>query len=199
MITTLFQLPQHVICLTLPIYDYSYPNFKENFCLPCVTMEILAYTNWIDKYDILDSCAPTSHQGWARRDRHTNSHISHVFTKTRPISGLHMVSLYEYRQLTPEYKHTSHPGLPTLQFLISCSMQNEGEGPRTFITWSLDRGGRRGESLIKGHYSHTLYSEARVVYFCFANIFNSSAWGSNYKIKPLARSFDGEPLPPLST
>ena len=32
--------------------------------------------------------------------------------------------------------------------------------------------------------------------FCFANVWNSSAWGRNYKIRPLAHSFDGGPLPP---
>ena len=31
--------------------------------------------------------------------------------------------------------------------------------------------------------------------FHFANVRNSSAWGRNYKIRPLARSFDGGPLP----
>ena len=32
--------------------------------------------------------------------------------------------------------------------------------------------------------------------FLFTNIQNSSAWGRNYKIRPQARSFDWEPLPP---
>ena len=32
--------------------------------------------------------------------------------------------------------------------------------------------------------------------FRFTNVQNSSTWGRNYKIRPLARSFDGGPLPP---
>ena len=65
-------------------------------------------------------------------------------------------------------------------------------------TW-VDRG--REVSLIKRTDFADLFfvlNQERYA-FRFTNVRNSSAWGRNYTIRPLAHSFDGEPLPPLST
>ena len=46
-------------------------------------MEILAYTNWIDKRDIPDSYTQAiKGEHGSKEDRRTNSHISHVFIIT---------------------------------------------------------------------------------------------------------------------
>ena len=50
------------------------------------------------------------------------------------------------------------------------------------------------------HFVHTFFvlNQERYV-FHFVNVRNSRAWGRNYKIRPQVHSFDGGPLPPLST
>ena len=97
------------------------------------------------------------------------------------------------------------PGLPTIQFLIACSIQK-----RRGKDWSiLSRDGhqclpigrqRGGGSPIERRHAFCAcvlrFVPGAVYIFYFVNIQNSSAWGRNYKIRSQARSFNGGPLPP---
>ena len=92
-------------------------------------------------------------------------------------------------------------------FLVACSMQNGGGRPGPFYhvnDVSVYLGRQRGEgSLIERtyflHMSLVLNQERYV--FRFVNIWNSSTWGRNYKIKPQAYSFtffwSGTPPPSI--
>ena len=78
----------------------------------------------------------------------------------------------------------------------------EGEGLVSCITWMtsvstlVDRGGE-GSLIERTHFPDAFFVFNQERYtFHFANIRNSSAWGRNYKISPLVRSFDRGPLPP---
>ena len=62
---------------------------------------------------------------------------------------------------------------------------------------SIYLGRQRGEeSLIeRTHFVHAFFVLNQEGYaFRFMNVQNSSTWGRNYKIRPLARSFDGKLL-----
>ena len=92
----------------------------------------------------------------------------------------------------------SFPGLPTVQFLITCSMQNGGGRPGIFYhvnDVSVFLGRLRG-----GGVAHAFFiSNLERYVFRFVNVRNSSTWGRNYKIRPQARSFNGLPPPFLHT
>ena len=93
----------------------------------------------------------------------------------------------------------SFPGLPTVQFLIACSMQNKGGRPGHLLMW-MTSVSTLGEPWSKRCISrmHSLILNQEWYAFCFASIWNSSTWSRNYKISSLACSFDGRPLPPPS-
>ena len=89
----------------------------------------------------------------------------------------------------------SFPGLPTIQFLIACSMQkkkNEGGRPGSIY---LGRQRVVGFSLVeRTHFTHALFvlSQERCI-FRIANVQTSRAWVMN---RPQPRSFNRGPLPP---
>ena len=97
----------------------------------------------------------------------------------------------------------SFPGLPTIQFLITCNMQKQRGRPGIIyhvndvsVYLGRQRGGK-GSLIERMHFAGAFFVFNQERYaFCFANVQNSSAWGRNYKIRPLAHSFDGGPLPP---
>ena len=94
------------------------------------------------------------------------------------------------------------PGIPFIQFLIACSMQKRRGNAWSILSHEDISGRQRGEgSLIKrAYFAYAFFTLNQEWYlFCFVNVQNFSAWGRNYKIRPLARSFDGRPSLPLFT
>ena len=95
---------------------------------------------------------------------------------------------------------------PSQSPVFGCLEYAKMEGGRPGIIYhvndvSVYLGRQRGEgSLIeRTHFTQVFFVLKQERYaFRFANVRNSSAWGRNYKIRALARSFDGGPLPPLS-
>ena len=84
------------------------------------------------------------------------------------------------------------PGLPTVHFLIACSMQKNGPGPFYHVNdvrVYLGRQRRGGVPNQKNTFVHVFFV------FRFANVRKSSTWGRNYKIRPQARLFGGGSLP----
>ena len=81
-------------------------------------------------------------------------------------------------------------GLPTAQFLVACSVQKQ-RGK----TWSFSvyLGRQRGGSKIK-ELIFAFFQERYL--FHFANVWNSSSWNRNYKIRLQACSFNQRPRPP---
>ena len=75
----------------------------------------------------------------------------------------------------------------------------KGEGLVYFITWMTS--GRQREEGVPDRKNAfrtcVLHFELGAAHFCFANIWNFSLGGRNYKVRPQACSFDGGPLPPL--
>ena len=85
----------------------------------------------------------------------------------------------------------SFPGLPTVQFLIACSMQKQRGKAWYHLSCEWH------QKIERAHFTHEFFVLNRERYaFRFANVQNSSTWGRKYKIWHLARSFDRGPLPP---
>ena len=97
----------------------------------------------------------------------------------------------------------SFSGLPTVQFLIACSMQKQRRRPDPFyhvndvsVYLGIDRG-REGPPIKRMHSAHVLLVLNQEWYvFRFLDVWNSSAWDRNCKVKLHASSFDWGPLPP---
>ena len=69
---------------------------------------------------------------------------------------------------------------------------------RVYNSVYLDTQGGEGVPDQRTHFTDALFVLNQEQYgFHFANVWNSSTWGRNYKIRPLAHSFDGG-LPSLS-
>ena len=130
----------------------------------------------------------STNTGW-----HINVH--HVKICTKRSVKLNIMEIWGWGSLVPRPSH--RPVFDRLQYA-------KMEGERSGIIYhvndvSVYRGGEG--SLIE----RTLFADAFFILnqeryaFRFANLWNSSAWGRNYKIRPLARSIDGGPPLPLST
>ena len=66
------------------------------------------------------------------------------------------------------------------------------------ISFYLGRQRGEGSLIEKTHFVNAFFVFNQEQYaFRFANVQNSSAWGRNYKIRPLARSFNGDPTPSI--
>ena len=92
----------------------------------------------------------------------------------------------------------SFPGLPTVQFLITCSMQKGGgrAGPFYHVNDVSVYLGRQGSPIERMHFTpaFTVLNQGQYI-FRFMNIQNFSCWGRKYKINLQACSFDGAPPP----
>ena len=93
----------------------------------------------------------------------------------------------------------SFPGLPTVQFLIACSMQKQRGKAWYHLSreWRQCLHRQRGGGVTDrkdAFRTCVLRFEPRAV--CFLHRKRFSAWARNYKIRPLACSFDGDPPPP---
>ena len=97
----------------------------------------------------------------------------------------------------------SFPGLPTVQFLITCSMQNRGGRSGLFYyvdDVSVYLGRQKGGGVTDRKYTfctRVLHFELEAVHFSFHEHLKLQRLGQ--KLQEKASSFDGGILPPLST
>ena len=94
------------------------------------------------------------------------------------------------------------PGLPTIHFLITCSMQKRKGKAWSVLSrkWRQCRQKEEGSPMERTHFVHIFFIlNQEWCHFRLVNLRNSIARGKNYKKRLQAPSLDGGPLPPLST